>query len=129
MKKITVDGFTHEFSNALVNATVVLTGVPSVKYKVQTKGICKHQFSATVSAITVPSVGATIPDPGPYTVQFSSTSNKVRDFNDHKFVLLEGDVTGDINATPQIPGSPPVAYPVTFHLRISNAGQVKGNAN
>jgi len=121
MKEVVVNGFSYLLSDSLVSCTVVLTGVPSTNSFVDDKGICLDGFTATVSAITVPSVGATIPDPGPYNVSFSSTSEKTT--NDDTKVLLVNDKTGDITATPQIPGSSPTPYPVTFHLSISNAGQ------
>lgn len=131
MKMIAVDGLTYAISDPLVAATVVLLGVPSAKNKVSGAGMCKDGFQAAVSAITVPSVGATIPDPGPYTVSFSASSTKVK--ADGSFVLLEGDKTETIKATPQIPPVPPAVnptpYPVAFELSISLAGQVKARAN
>lgn len=126
MKLVAVQGFSHSISDPLVLATVALTGTPSVKCKAGGMGICKHGFGVSVSAITVPSVGATIPDPGPYSASFSSTAVKVK--ADGSLVLLEGDKTGNITASPQIPGSPPVPYPVTFYLSISAAGQLKVKA-
>lgn len=127
MKLIAVDGFTYSISNPVVQATVVLTGVPSLTCKAGGKGICKDGFSAIVSAIMVPSVGATIPDPGPYNVSFSSSAQKVK--ADGTLVLLQGDKTGTVNATPQIPGTPPAPFPVSFDLSITIAGQIKAKAN
>lgn len=127
MKLIVVNGFTYSISDPTVVATVALTGTPSAKNKAGGAGMCKHGFSISVSAITVPSVGATIPDPGPYTASFESTATKVK--ADGSLVLLEGDKTATITATPQIPGSPPAPYPVSFHVSISVAGQTKAKAN
>jgi len=118
---IVVDGFAHKFSDPTVQATVTLTGVPSLKCKAGGKGMCKDGFGAIISAVQVPSAGATIPDPAPYNVSFSATATKVK--ADGTLVLLKGDKTGNITATPQIPGSPPVPYPVTFGLEITDAGQ------
>jgi hypothetical protein len=123
LKFVAVTGFAYEISDSTVQATVTITGTPSAKCKAGGQGICKDEFSATVSAITVPSEGATIPDPGPYNVTFSATAEKVK--ADGSFVLRVGDETGDISATPQIPGTPPVSYPVTFNLKITDAGQDK----
>ena len=127
MKNVAVDGFSYSISNPIVQATVTLTGIPSLKCKAGGKGMCKDGFSAIISAITAPSAGATIPDPAPYNVSFSSTAAKLK--ADGSLVLLEGDETAMVNATPQIPGSPPVPFPVSFKLSISAAGQVKVKAN
>lgn len=127
MKLIAVDGFIYSISDPLVVATVVLSGVPSITCAAGGAKICKDGFSAVVSNITVPSVGATIPDPGPYNVSFNASSAKVT--VDGALVLLEGDKTGTINAIPQIPGTPSVPYPVAFDLSISVPGQIKAKAN
>jgi len=79
-----------------------------------------------VSAITVPSAGATIPDPGPYKVKINASATKTK--AEGIEVLVLGDLSDVINATPQIPGSPPVAYPVSFKCTISDAGQTKAKA-
>jgi hypothetical protein len=122
-KFIAVDGFSHAFSDPLVNATVTLTGVPSVKCEAGGGGMCKDGFGLIVSAITYPSAGATIPDPVPYNVSFSATAVKTK--ADGTLVLRVDDETATINATPQIPGSPPTPYPVSFNIKITNAGQNK----
>ena len=126
LKNIAVNGFSYQISNPSVQATVTLTGTPSTKCKAGGNGICKDGFSATVSVITNPATGATIPDPGPYSVNFSATAQKVK--ADGSLVLRVDDKTGDITATPQIPGSPPVPSPVTFHVKITAAGQTKVRA-
>lgn len=76
-----------------------------------------------VTAITVPSAGATIADPGPYDVALEATTGKV--FTEGAAVVREGDQTEVVSATPQIPGSPPVNYPVSFRCVVDNAGQVQ----
>lgn len=80
----------------------------------------------TVTAITVPSAGATIADPGPYTVPLNATAVKSK--AQGLVVLRTGDVSDVIEATPQIPGSPPSEYPVSFRCIISNANQTKALA-
>lgn len=126
LKNVAVAQFSHSISNPLVVATVVHTGIPSLTCKAGNKGICKDGHTMSVSVITVPSAGATIPDPGPYTATFAATSAKVK--ADNKLVLRVDDETGTINANPQIPGSPPVVFPVSFKLKISDAGQAKVKA-
>lgn len=125
MKKlIAVDGFSIQISNPLANASVTLTGVPSLKSSAGGKKICKDGFSIVVSAITVPSAGATIPDPGPYNESFSATATK--NLADGEYVLRVDDETGTISATPKIPSpSGPVDFPVSFKYVIINAGQTK----
>jgi hypothetical protein len=123
-KLIAVNGFSYSISDASVLATVTMTGMPSVKCKANGQGICKDSFGVTVSAITKPP--ATIPDPGPYNVTFSATATKVK--ADGSLVLRVDDVTGNIKATPQVPGSPPTPQPVTFHLTITDANQTKAKA-
>lgn len=76
---------------------------------------------ATVTNITVPDAGATIADPGPYDATFIATS--VKNFTQLLKLLREGDQSTQIDATPQIPGSPPTPYPVSFVCVISDAGQ------
>lgn len=120
LKAVAVQGFSYAISDGGVSASVALTGTPSSKV-IGGAGICKHGFGVTVSAITKPP--ATIPDAGPYNVTFSATATKVK--ADGSLVLRVDDVTGDITATPQIPGTPPTPSPVTFHLTITNAGQTK----
>lgn len=79
-----------------------------------------------VSAITVPSAGATIPDPGPYEAAMAATATKCK--AEGIEVLRLGDKSETINATPQIPGSPPTDYPVAFNCIVSAAGQIKAKA-
>jgi len=126
LKNVAVAQFSHSISNPLVVATVVHSGTPSTTCKAGGKGICKDGHTMSVSAIMVPSVGATIPDPGPYTATFSKTAAKVK--ADNTLVLRVDDETDTINANPKIPGSPPVVYPVSFKLKISDAGQAKVKA-
>lgn len=106
--------------------TVADTGTPSVKCKAGS-GMLKHGYGISVTAITDPGAGATIPDPGPYTASYSATATKVK--ADGTLVLRLDDETGVINATPQIPGSPPTNYPVAFKYKITSAGQIKVKGN
>ncbi len=86
----------------------------------------RHGDQITVTAITVPAAGATTPDPGPYTVPLNATVTKV--FAEGVKTLVLGDLSNTINATPKIPGAPPVDYPVSFKCVISSAGQAKVSA-
>ena len=124
-KYFVIDGFSYSLSNTLVSCTVTFTGTPSNKIKANGTFVCLDEYSASITNITVPSTGATTPDPGPYTVNFSATSTKNKDLNQNKFILRVDDKTNLITATPYIPGSPSTPYPVTFYLYISNAGQSK----
>lgn len=126
LKEVAVQGFSHSISDSTVVATVVPTGVPSIKCKAGGSGICKDGFGMSVSAITVPSAGAVTPDPGPYLPKFSATATKVK--ADGVLVLRKDDETDAVNATPYIPGSPPTPYPVSFNLKISDSGQSKVKA-
>jgi hypothetical protein len=86
----------------------------------------KDNLQVIVTAITFGS--ATIPDPGPYTATFSATSQKVK--ADGDFVLLEGDTTDLINATPQTPSSPnPIDTPISFKIKVTFAGQIQVTAS
>lgn len=107
-------------------ASVVDTGVASAKVRADGSGVLKDGYGLTVTGITDPGAGATTPDPGPYNVSFSATATKVK--ADGTLVLRQDDESGTINATPQIPGTPPVAYPVSFKYVITDAGQVKVRA-
>lgn len=119
MKKlVAVDGFTYEISDENVSATVELKGEPSITCMAGA-GICKHGFSVEVTNISTSE--APKPDPGPYNVSFSATAKKCK--ADGSFVLRVDDKTGDINAKPKNPGPPEVEIPVTFHIKITDAGQ------
>lgn len=119
LKEIAVDGFSYSFSNPAVNAQVSIIGPTSFTVKAGGKAVCTDGFQIIVSNVT--SGPATIPDPVPYPVSFSATATKVK--ADNKFVLRVDDQTSTINATPQAPGTPPSPSPVSFTVKISNAGQ------
>lgn len=118
---IAVDGATFVPDDPLVVCTIAPSGVPSITCKAENKGMLKDAYQVLVSAITYPSAGATIPDPGPYPAAFTAGATKVK--ADGTLVLLQDDLTGTINATPQIPGSPPTPNPISFKIKISVAGQ------
>ena len=80
----------------------------------------------SVSGITVPSAGATTADPGPYVVNLNATATKTT--AEGVEVLRTNDLSDVINATPVIPGSPPVNWPVSFKCKISVPGQTKVKA-
>lgn len=125
-KFIAVEGATLLQDDTTVVCTITPTGTPSNTCKVEGNGMLKDGYTVSVSNITVPSAGATIPDPGPYVVAFESTATTVK--ADGTLVLLENDKTVIINAIPQMPGSPNVPYPVAFKIEITAAGQIKINA-
>lgn len=127
MELIAVDGATLLQDDPLVVCTIAPVGVPSITCKAENKGMLKDGYNVVVSAITYPSAGATIPDPAPYPVAFETSATKVK--ADGTLVLLEGDLTPTINATPQIPGSPPTPNPVSFKIEINVAGQTTVKAN
>ena len=128
-KLVAVSGFT-ELLVVIVGVSptgaYVNTGTPSLKVKAGGAGVVKHGFGLSVSGVTDPGAGATIPDPGPFTSSYSATALKVK--ADGTLVLRQDDESGVINATPQIPGSPPVPWPVSFKYKISVAGQLKVSA-
>lgn len=106
---------------------VIVNDPPTgTKVKASTALVYRDGDTSKVSAITVPGAGATIPDPGPYTATWQSTAIKAK--AEGKEVLLEGDKTTVINAVPQIPGTPPTNYPVSFQLVVQASGQVKAKA-
>lgn len=124
MKKLlAVAGFTAAFSDPLVVGIITPTGTPSTKMLAQGPGVCRDGFGVSVSAITVPSAGATIPDPGPHAANLIATATKTIDGG--ALALRVDDQTANIIATPQIPGTPPTPYPVTFTVKIAAAGQTK----
>ena len=129
MDNIAVVGMVLVPDDPLVIATIAITGSESTKAKAGT-GIYPDQLSISVSAITYPSAGATIPDPGPYSENMNSSSQKVKLKALDKLVLLEGDESGTINATPKIPSTPnPIDFPISFKIQIQSAGQIKAKAN
>lgn len=126
---LAVDGMTLVPDDPLVICTITPIGVPSVKVSAGGKGVIKDGFNVQVTAITYPSAGATIPDPGPYTVPLNSSATKVSAEGSN--ICLEGDLSDAISTTtlPQVPGSPPVSYPVSFKIKIQVAGQTKVKGN
>jgi hypothetical protein len=81
----------------------------------------------TVTNITVPSAGATIADPGPYTSNMDVQGwGNVK--SENLPVLREDDISVVIGAIPKIPGPPDIPYPVTFECIVTAAGQTKVRA-
>lgn len=114
-------------SDPTVQCTIVVTGVPSTRLKADNLGVYLDGTMLAVTAITVPSAGATIADPGPYNVPLNATATRTK--SDGTLVLREDDESDIINATPQIPGSPsPTPYPVSFTIVIDSAGQTRSKA-
>lgn len=106
--------------------TIIPIVIPTVfSTKVLAGGIFIWYNNATFTVtVTVPDKGATIPS-APITGTWIASSTKTKEKFVNEFVCREGDESAPITATPQIPGSPPVNYPVTFTLKIQSAGQIK----
>lgn len=122
---VTVDQTTVNPPTTPLVATIVVAAPTGTKVTA-TALVHRDGDQITVTAITVPAAGATIADPGPYNVAMVSTAAKVK--AEGTEVLRQGDQSETISATPQIPGSPPTDYPVTFKCIVSNAGQTKVKA-
>lgn len=123
LKELAVLGMTLQTNPSTVVATMVMVSSPSTVTKAEAKGVYVDGDQVSVSAITVPSAGATIPDPGPYVVPFNAQAVKNKSEGD--LVLRLDDETDTINATPMIPGDPNTPYPVSFTIKIVNANQTK----
>jgi len=109
-----------------VEGKITITGSPSVINKNDGNGAYLDGLVISVTAITSPDGGATTPDPGPVIGNISATIEKVKE--NGTLLLVDGDETGTLEATPQIPSTPdPTDYPVTFKVRITdpNNNEVK----
>lgn len=133
LELIAVQGMTVIVDQTTVNppgfavvATIVVNPPSSTKCKGEGKPMHRDGDTITVSAITVPTAGATIPDPGPYSPAMNAAAQYVK--AEGTLVLREGDLSDTINATPQIPGSPPTDYPVSFKCIVQAANQTKVKA-
>ena len=126
-KKVAVQGMTLEIVNGLpspVEGTITILGSPSLYGKADRKGIYLDGLSISISNITSKTAPtpATIPDPVPKTSSINASSQAMRCDNGKK-ALRVNDTSSSISATPLIPGSPPVPYPVTFQVKITDANQ------
>lgn len=121
MKHIAVEGMTLQPDVVGVVCIITITGVPSEKMIEDGKKVYVDGTMLSVTNITAP--GAPSADPGPYNVPLNSSAqyNKL----DSDFVLLEGDKSDIINASPKTSGGTTV--PTSFHVEIVSAGQVKVN--
>ncbi len=129
LKKIAVEGMTLEIVNGLptpVTGDILINGVASTKCSIDGKGIFQHNLSITISNIK--SGTATTPDPTPVNANITATVQYVK--AEDKLVLVEGDITAVLNATPIIPPPPPAGtpYPVTFQVQITDPNQDKAEA-
>jgi hypothetical protein len=125
-KNIAVQNMGVAADPSTVVATIAVASPTGTKVKAEGKLVHRDGDEVTVTFITVPTAGATIADPGPYTVPLNRTTTKVK--AEGVWVLRQDDVSDTINATPQIPGTPPTNYPVSFKCKISIAGQTKAKA-
>jgi len=120
---------TVDQTTAIPPGTVVAVITPKAPTGTKVKAtalVYRDGDQVTVTAITVPSAGATIPDPGPYDVAMNAIAVKTK--AEGTEVLRLNDLSDTINATPQIPGTPPTDYPVSFKVKVTNAGQIKARA-
>lgn len=125
LKLILVEGGAGSPDAVGVVATIVLQPATTTKCRAGGR-IYVDGDTVIATNITVPSAGATIPDPGPYVVAWIASATKTR--AEGSTVVRVDDKTGVVNATPQIPGTPPVDYPVSFFIKATNAGQTKVRA-
>jgi len=108
--------------NPAVICSISIVGISSLKVKAGGSGVYKDGLMLSVSAITFGS--ATIPDAGPYVVPLNATIMKCK--ADGDLILVEGDLSDMINATPKTPSSPnPIDTPISFKIKIQSAGQIK----
>ena len=124
LKNIAVEGMT-----VLADLPVVAVVTPDPATGTKTSAtalVYRDGDTIQVSNITDPTAGATIPDPAIYEAKMISSATRVK--SESVLVLLDGDESETIDATPQIPGSPPVDYPVSFKCTITVPGQIKAKA-
>lgn len=124
---IATAGYTYLVDPPTVLCTVIEVGTPSAKNKAGGDGMLLDEHELQITAITNPP--STIPDPGPYSLKFAATATKVKDIGSGKMVLVNGDETNQITASPQTPGSPPVTVPVQIKYTIIVPGQINATAN
>lgn len=120
MKNIAVEDMTFSFVPSTVYGVVALTGLPSTRLRADNKSVCLDEIGITVSGITAD--GAPTPDPVIYSSKLNASGSRLK--SEEKAVLLEGDLSDSISATPLTappPGGTPV--PVVFKIQISDAGQ------
>jgi hypothetical protein len=120
---VIVDQTTVNPPGFAVVATIAVAPPTGTKNLAGAKLMHRHGDQITVTAITVPTAGATTPDSGPYVKALEAKGTKV--LAESVLVLRQNDQSAVVSAIPKIPGSPPVEYPVTFKCIISNAGQTK----
>ena len=103
--------------------TAVLVVNPPTATKVLAASALVHRDGdrIIVTNVAVPGAGATTVDPGPFEVAMEATVEKVPAEGEQ--VLVVGDQSETISATPSIPGPPVVPYPVTFKYVITDPGQ------
>jgi hypothetical protein len=112
--------------NPAVICNISIVGIASLKVKAGGSGVYKDGLLLSVSAITFGS--ATIPDPAVYVVPLNASIMNCK--ADGDLILVEGDESDMINATPQTPSSPnPIDTPVSFKIKIEFAGQTKVKGN
>jgi len=122
--EVAVQGMTLEIVDGLptpVEGTIVIVSLPSLINKTGGKGAYLDGLQIIITAITSNAGGATTPDPLPVNAVINATITKCKE--NGVLFLVTNDETAILNATPIIPGSPPVNYPVTFNVKITDANQ------
>lgn len=122
--EVAVNGMTLEIvegNPTPVEGIITIIGIPSLINKSGNKGAYLDGLQIIISTITSNSGGATTPDPIPVNTAINATILKCKEKG--TLFLITGDETVILNAIPIIPGSPPVNYPVTFKIKITDANQ------
>ena len=124
MIEFAVTGMTLQQNNVNVICTIAIIGSPSEKTKAEGKYVYLDNTIIRVTNITVPTAGATVPDPGPYDVPLNATT--IKNKSENKYILRKNDESDTINAIPKIPrDGPDTPYPVSFKVVIVNSNQIK----
>jgi hypothetical protein len=125
-KLLAVEGMTLTIDPPTVLGTITITGLPMNKAKQDGSKVYLDGLSVSISGVTNPSAGATIPDPVPAVGNINSSAIKTK--QDGTLVLFVGDETSTITSNPLIPGLPPTPSPVNYKVKISVAGQLKAKS-
>jgi len=121
--EVAVNGMTVEIVDGaptpVLGIITILSG-SSVINKNFGNGVYLDGCQVQISNITSPDGGATTPDPVPVIGRLRASITQVKE--NWTLLLVTGDENiGLLNANPIIPGGPPVVYPVTFKIKITDA--------
>ena len=127
MKVVAVVGAVLSVSPAAgssgVGGVASFTGTPSTKVRAGAP-IYRGPTGATVSGVTNPAQGATIPSP-PLAAILTPSSTKVR-AESQAPLRVDDEVT--VVVFPAQPGTPPVPVPTSMTIKVTAAGQSKVRA-